>query len=54
MVFVDRPAVGISPDAEELARKAVRVLITRIDGATHPTSRMVLPVHLLSRVAPAR
>jgi len=34
VVFVDRPAVGISPDAEELGRKAVRVLITRIDGAT--------------------
>jgi len=48
-VFVDRPAVGISADAEELGRKAARVLLTRIDGATHPMSRIVLPVHLVAR-----
>jgi LacI family transcriptional regulator len=47
--MLSTPVTVVTADAEELGRKAARVLLTRIDGATHPMSRMVLPVHLIAR-----
>jgi len=56
--MLSTPVTVVAADAEELGRRAARVLLARINGDTRPISRIVLPVRLIPRgtgeISPAR
>jgi LacI family transcriptional regulator len=46
-VHLDPPITAIAQPAEELGRRAVRVLLDRVEG--HPVESVVLPARLVIR-----
>jgi len=47
--LLSTPVTVVATDAADLGRRAARLLLTRIDGATDPVTRTVLPVRLIPR-----